>query len=87
MAVMGRLRDEASDEVDMIWTDKDTHSDKDFGSWQIEAPSTYVDPTLGLFAANTFIGVKRRPALRKRRETMDGVDRFYLLLDSTRWFT
>jgi hypothetical protein len=40
-----------------IWDDKDTGSDKDFGAWEIAPPPAFSDPTLGLFAAGTYVGV------------------------------
>jgi hypothetical protein len=42
---------------DFIWDDKDTGSDVDFGAWLVAAPPAFVDPTLGLIAANTYVGV------------------------------
>ena len=42
---------------DFIWDDKDTHSDVDFGAWDIAAPPAFADPTLGLIAAGTYVGV------------------------------
>jgi hypothetical protein len=41
----------------MVWTDKGTGSDQDFGSWEVVAPPAFVDPTLGLVAAGTYVGV------------------------------
>jgi len=47
---------------DFIWDDKDTGSDQDFGAWMVAAPANFVDPTLGLIAANTFVGVTSHTA-------------------------
>jgi hypothetical protein len=45
-----------------VWTDKDTGSDKDFGSWMVSPPPAFADPTLGLIAANTYVGVESHTA-------------------------
>lgn len=41
----------------LVWNDAGTGSDKDFGSWEIVPPPAFVDPTLGLIAAGTYVGV------------------------------
>lgn len=40
-----------------IWDDEKTGSDADFGSWAVQTPPAFADPTLGLIAAGTYVGV------------------------------
>ena len=49
---------------DFVWDDTGTGSDQDFGAWMVAAPPAFVDPTLGLVAAGTYVGVAShdRPA-------------------------
>lgn len=42
---------------EFIWNDRHAGSRRDFGAWRIAPPPDYADPELGLFAAETFIGV------------------------------
>jgi hypothetical protein len=42
---------------EFIWDDTDTGSDKDFGAWAVAPPAAFADPTLGLVAAGTYVGV------------------------------
>jgi hypothetical protein len=42
---------------DMIWNDRGTGSNSDFGAWRIMAPDKYIDETQGLIAPNALVGV------------------------------
>lgn len=40
-----------------IWDDSGTGGDKDFGAWMVATPPAFADPTLGLIAPGSFVGV------------------------------
>lgn len=44
----------------LIWTDQGTGANKDFAAWTMMPTTDYTDSSLGLIAANTFVGMPTR---------------------------